>query len=69
LPSVAERSPAGKECDVSLRVALVVVILSSFAAAQTLTGTVKNSTIGKPSSGDAVVLLSWAGAWKNWAAP
>jgi len=54
---LAERSPAGKECDVSLRVALVVVILSSFAAAQTLTGTVKNSTIGKPSSGDAVVLF------------
>jgi hypothetical protein len=32
--------------------------LSSFAAAQTLTGTVKNVTIGAPAAGDEVVLLS-----------
>ena len=32
-------------------------VLSSFAAAQTLTGTVKNSTTGKPAAGDEVVLL------------
>ena len=34
------------------------LLLSSFASAQTLTGTVKNSTIGKPAAGDEVVLLS-----------
>jgi hypothetical protein len=35
-----------------------VLLLSSFASAQTLTGTVKNSTTGKPAAGDEVVLLS-----------
>ena len=34
-----------------------ILLLTSFAAAQTLTGTVKNSTTGKPSAGDDVVLL------------
>ena len=34
------------------------LLFSSLAAAQTLTGTVKNVTIGKPSAGDEVVLLS-----------
>jgi hypothetical protein len=38
--------------------ALVALLLSTLAAAQTLTGTVKNSTTGKPSAGDEVVLLS-----------
>jgi len=38
--------------------AAVILLLSSFASAQTLTGTVKNSTTGKPSAGDEVVLLS-----------
>ncbi len=37
---------------------LVVLLLSSFASAQTLTGTVKNGTTGKPAAGDEVVLLS-----------
>src|SRR5579864_5698563 len=32
-------------------------LLCSFASAQTLTGTVKNSTAGKPAAGDEVVLL------------
>ncbi len=36
----------------------VLLLLASFASAQTLTGTVKNSTTGKPSAGDEVVLLS-----------
>ena len=42
-----------------LRVPLVlsIVILTSFAAGETLTGTVKNSTSGKPSAGDEIVLL------------
>jgi len=34
-----------------------VLLLTSLAAAQTLTGTVKNSTTGKPAAGDEVVLL------------
>jgi hypothetical protein len=33
------------------------LLLTSFASAQTLTGTVKNSTTGKPAAGDEVVLL------------
>ena len=37
---------------------LSTLLFASFAAAQTLTGTVKNSTTGKPSAGDEVVLLS-----------
>ena len=38
--------------------AVALLLLSTFASAQTLTGTVKNSTTGKPASGDDVVLLS-----------
>jgi hypothetical protein len=41
-----------------LHLVFVLAILSSLATAQSLTGTVKNSTTGKPSSGDDVVLLS-----------
>ena len=37
---------------------LAVLLCASFASAQTLTGTVKNATTGKPSAGDDVVLLS-----------
>ena len=36
----------------------IILLLSTLAAAQTLTGTVKNSTTGKPSAGDDVVLLA-----------
>jgi hypothetical protein len=36
------------------------IVLASLASAQTLTGTVKNSTTGKPGAGDEVVLLSLA---------
>ncbi len=35
-----------------------ILFVSTFAAAQTLTGTVKNATTGKPGAGDEVVLLS-----------
>ncbi|HKF06367.1 MAG TPA: hypothetical protein VKB49_28880, partial [Candidatus Sulfotelmatobacter sp.] len=38
--------------------AFAALFLSTLAAAQTLTGTVKNSTTGKPAAGDDVVLLS-----------
>jgi hypothetical protein len=41
-----------------VRVVLAVLLLSAALSAQTLTGTVKNSTTGKPSAGDEVVLLS-----------
>ena len=36
----------------------LTLLLASLAAAQTLTGTVKNATTGKPAAGDDVVLLS-----------
>ena len=35
----------------------LVVLLTSFAASQTLTGTVKNASTGEPAAGDEVVLL------------
>lgn len=38
--------------------AIALVAMSAICVAQTLTGTVKNSTTGKPSAGDEVVLLS-----------
>ncbi|PYX45031.1 MAG: hypothetical protein DMG79_20095 [Acidobacteria bacterium] len=43
----------------SLQLALaLVLLLSTVASAQILTGTVKNATTGKPAAGDDVVLLS-----------
>ena len=48
-----------KEFSVStLYTILAVLLLALSASAQTLTGTVKNATTGKPSAGDDVVLLS-----------
>ncbi|MGA9390789.1 MAG: carboxypeptidase regulatory-like domain-containing protein [Candidatus Sulfotelmatobacter sp.] len=41
----------------SLLASAVILLLASFAAAQTLTGTVKNSTTGKPAAGDEVVMF------------
>ncbi|MGC1450852.1 MAG: hypothetical protein WA830_12515 [Candidatus Sulfotelmatobacter sp.] len=41
-----------------ISLALTTILLASLASAQTLTGTVKNSTTGKPAAGDEVVLLS-----------
>jgi hypothetical protein len=40
------------------RVTFLVLLLSTLSFAQTLTGTVKNATTGKPAAGDEVVLLS-----------
>ena len=37
---------------------LCMLLLTSFAAAQNITGTVTNGTTGKPSAGDEVTLLS-----------
>ena len=42
----------------SINVALIVLLLTAFAGAQTLTGFVKNSTTGKRSVGDEVTLFS-----------
>jgi hypothetical protein len=39
------------------RTAFALVLLTSLASAQTLTGTVKNATTGKPSAGDEVVVF------------
>jgi hypothetical protein len=41
----------------TILVALAFLLLTSFSAAQTLTGTVKNATTGKPAAGDEIVLL------------
>ena len=43
-----------------VRALVVSLLLTSFAAAQTLTGTVKNATTNKPAAGDEVVLLKLA---------
>jgi hypothetical protein len=43
-----------------VRAACAAILLTTLAAAQTLTGTVKNSTTGKPAAGDEVVLLKLA---------
>ena len=40
------------------RATVCALLFSALASAQTLTGTVKNSTTGKPAAGDEVVLLS-----------
>jgi hypothetical protein len=42
----------------ALRLFAAAFLLSTLASAQTLTGTVKNATTGKPAAGDEVVLLS-----------
>jgi hypothetical protein len=54
--ALAARMAARNQCQ-AIRVALIMLILTSFAAAQTLTGTVNNSTTGKPSAGDDVVVF------------
>ena len=42
----------------SIHVALTVLLLTCFGAAQTFSGLVKNSTTGKPSVGDEVIVFS-----------
>ena len=56
-PRAATRSLRRNKREATLLLALAL-LLSTLAAAQTLTGTVKNSTTGKPAAGDDVVLLS-----------
>lgn len=58
-PRTATRFLRRNTYEATFLVALALTILfSTFASGQTLTGTVKNSTTGKPSAGDDVVLLS-----------
>jgi hypothetical protein len=54
--ALAARRTPRKQCQ-AIRVAPIVLMLASFAAAQTLAGRVKNSTTGKPSAGDDVVVF------------
>jgi hypothetical protein len=60
--SFAERrtcgSPRAATATFLITSLLAAFLLSALASAQTLTGTVKNSTTGKPSAGDEVVLLT-----------
>ena len=53
-PAVVSKEP---KRGASIRVALVLFLLTSFSAAQTFTGRVKNSTTGKPSAGDEVIVF------------
>lgn len=51
---------ASNERGASIRIPLTVLLLTSLAAAQTLTGKVSNSTTGRPSAGDEVVMFKLA---------
>jgi hypothetical protein len=55
-PTAASNERGGR-IRVVLVVLLLTFLLTSFAAAQTLTGKVKNSTTGKPSAGDEVIVF------------
>jgi hypothetical protein len=58
MPACISNRPV-KEFSARIIAALLTLILAaSFASAQTLTGTVKNATTGKPSAGDDVILLN-----------
>jgi hypothetical protein len=52
-----ERGGNARKGRASIHVALIVLLLTCFGAAQTLTGLVKNSTNGKPSVGDEVIVF------------
>jgi hypothetical protein len=47
-----------KELSRAPLILIILAILTSLSSAQTLTGTVKNSTTGHPAAGDEVILLS-----------
>ena len=58
-PGASGRSVRDNNRKATLLIGLTLtLLLTSLAAAQTLTGTVKNSTTGKPAAGDDVILLS-----------
>ena len=56
-PRAATRSSRCNKRQATFLIGLTL-LLSTLAAAQTLTGTVKNATTGKPAAGDEVVLLT-----------
>jgi hypothetical protein len=53
----ATRSLRRNKREATFLISLTVLLLTALASAQTLTGTVKNSTTNKPAAGDEVVLL------------
>jgi hypothetical protein len=61
-PLIRSRQQFSAQVPMRARFALLgflgFLLLASFSSAQTLTGTVKNATTGKPGAGDDVVLLS-----------
>ena len=58
-PGASGRSVRDNNRKATLLIGLTLtLLLTSLAGAQTLTGTVKNSTTGKPAAGDDVILLS-----------
>jgi hypothetical protein len=58
-PGTSGRSVRDNNGKATLLIGLTLtLLLTSLAPAQTLTGTVKNSTTGKPAAGDDVILLS-----------
>ena len=55
-PVILRRAPYARRRTYALLAA--TIFLAAYAGAQTLTGTVKNSTTGKPAAGDEVVLIT-----------
>jgi hypothetical protein len=53
----AARSLRRNKREATFLISLAILLLTALASAQTLTGTVKNSTTNKPAAGDEVVLL------------
>lgn len=52
-------------CIASITRALIVLLLTSAAASQTLSGSVRNTTTGKPAAGDEVVVFSLSQGMKE----
>jgi hypothetical protein len=57
-PGLARHDSRGRLSPHVFFVSLVFLLVCTVASAQTLTGTVKNSTTGRPAAGDEVVLLT-----------
>jgi len=58
LPGIARHDSRGRLSPHVWLTLASLLLLTTLASAQTLTGTVKNATTGKPAAGDEVVLLS-----------
>jgi len=65
VPAVPTSRKGGEKWGTPLRTLAATLLLGTIAAAQTLTGTVKNSTTGKPAAGDDVVLLKLGGGMEE----